>query len=132
MDQLFSISEFPSVSSLIPYRSTDWLHFVFLFSFSVLYNVSVLRGFSPDLLFNSQGYWYIKLCKVFCQIWSNLSPLPYFLLQDVPGAKDYFNRKIKFVTEQMEKIQKIASEKSKLREGRLGLVLVGGGSNVQQ
>ena len=39
------------------------------------------------------------------------------VLQDVPGARDYFSRKIKFVTEQMEKIQKIASEKSKLREG---------------
>ncbi|XP_045624147.1 prefoldin subunit 5 [Procambarus clarkii] len=40
----------------------------------------------------------------------------YYVERDVNGAKDYFNRKIKFVTEQMEKIQKIASEKSKLRE----------------
>ncbi|KAG0728220.1 Prefoldin subunit 5 [Chionoecetes opilio] len=40
----------------------------------------------------------------------------YYIERDVPGAKDYFSRKIKFVTEQMEKIQKIASEKSKLRE----------------
>ncbi|XP_045124925.1 prefoldin subunit 5-like [Portunus trituberculatus] len=40
----------------------------------------------------------------------------YYIERDVPGAKDYFNRKIKFVTEQMDKIQKIASEKSKLRE----------------
>ncbi|KAK4324304.1 hypothetical protein Pmani_005051 [Petrolisthes manimaculis] len=40
----------------------------------------------------------------------------YYVERDVNGAKDYFKRKVKFVTEQMEKIQKIASEKSKLRE----------------
>lgn len=40
----------------------------------------------------------------------------YYVERDVTGAKDYFARKVKFVTEQMEKIQKIASEKSKLRE----------------
>ncbi|KAG7173037.1 prefoldin subunit 5-like [Homarus americanus] len=40
----------------------------------------------------------------------------YYVERDVNGAKDYFSRKVKFVTEQMEKIQKIASEKSKLRE----------------
>lgn len=40
----------------------------------------------------------------------------YYVERDVPGAKDYFTRKVKFVTEQMEKIQKIAAEKSKLRE----------------
>ncbi|XP_071525619.1 prefoldin subunit 5 [Panulirus ornatus] len=40
----------------------------------------------------------------------------YYVERDVNGAKDYFTRKVKFVTEQMEKIQKIASEKSKLRE----------------
>ncbi|XP_064086747.1 prefoldin subunit 5-like [Macrobrachium nipponense] len=40
----------------------------------------------------------------------------YYIERDVEGAKDYFTRKVKFVTEQMEKIQKIASEKSKVRE----------------
>ncbi|KAK4291244.1 hypothetical protein Pmani_035917 [Petrolisthes manimaculis] len=40
----------------------------------------------------------------------------YYVEKDVTGAKDYFTRKVKFVTEQMEKIQKIASEKSRLRE----------------
>ncbi|XP_042886887.1 prefoldin subunit 5-like [Penaeus japonicus] len=40
----------------------------------------------------------------------------YYVERDVPGAKNYFTRKVKFVTEQMEKIQKIAAEKSKLRE----------------
>merc|ERR1712183_56644 len=40
----------------------------------------------------------------------------YYVEKDVSGAKNYFTRKVKFVTEQMEKIQKIATEKSKLRE----------------
>merc|ERR1712183_699601 len=40
----------------------------------------------------------------------------YYVERDITGAKDYFSRKVKFVTEQMEKIQKIATEKSKLRE----------------
>merc|ERR1719187_2578471 len=40
----------------------------------------------------------------------------YYVEKDVAGSKDYFSRKVKFVTEQMEKIQKIATEKSKLRE----------------
>lgn len=50
-------------------------------------------------------------------MWLSLNTLLCCVLQDVVGARDYFSRKIKFVTEQMEKIQKIASEKSKLREG---------------
>jgi len=40
----------------------------------------------------------------------------YYVEKDIAGTKDYFTRKVKFVTEQMEKIQKIATEKSKLRE----------------
>ncbi|XP_076029199.1 prefoldin 5 [Oratosquilla oratoria] len=40
----------------------------------------------------------------------------YYVEKDIEGAKDYFSRKVKYVTEQMEKIQKIASEKNKLRE----------------
>lgn len=40
----------------------------------------------------------------------------YYVERDITGARDYFTRKVKFVTEQMDKIQKIASEKSKLRE----------------
>lgn len=36
--------------------------------------------------------------------------------QDIEGAKDYFKRKVQFVTEQMEKIQMIGMEKSKIRE----------------
>merc|ERR1712212_159797 len=39
-----------------------------------------------------------------------------YVEKDIAGTKDYFSRKVKLVTEQMEKIQKIATEKSKLRE----------------
>ncbi|KAF5293199.1 hypothetical protein FQA39_LY13667 [Lamprigera yunnana] len=40
----------------------------------------------------------------------------YYAKQDIPGAKNYFKRKITFVTEQMEKIQVIGLEKSKIRD----------------
>ncbi|KAF5285154.1 hypothetical protein FQR65_LT13351 [Abscondita terminalis] len=40
----------------------------------------------------------------------------YYAEQDIAGAKDYFKRKIAFVTEQMEKIQVIGLEKSKIRD----------------
>ncbi|KAF2364182.1 Prefoldin alpha subunit archaea-type [Trinorchestia longiramus] len=40
----------------------------------------------------------------------------YYVEKDSSGAVSYFQRKVKFVTEQMEKIQKIAAEKTKLRE----------------
>lgn len=38
------------------------------------------------------------------------------MFQDIEGAKDYFKRKVQFVTEQMEKIQTLGMEKSKIRE----------------
>jgi len=40
----------------------------------------------------------------------------YYVEKNVTESKDYFNRKVKFVTGQMEKIQKVATEKNKLRE----------------
>ncbi|CAG4945590.1 unnamed protein product [Colias eurytheme] len=40
----------------------------------------------------------------------------YYAQKDIEGAKDYFKRKVKFVTEQMEKIQVMGIEKSKVRE----------------
>ncbi|XP_059479679.1 prefoldin subunit 5 [Neocloeon triangulifer] len=40
----------------------------------------------------------------------------YYIEKDIEGAKDYFDRKVKFVTEQMEKIQSIGIEKSKIRD----------------
>uniref|UniRef100_A0A1B6JXG0 Prefoldin subunit 5 n=1 Tax=Homalodisca liturata TaxID=320908 RepID=A0A1B6JXG0_9HEMI len=40
----------------------------------------------------------------------------YYVEKDLDGAKDYFKRKITFVTEQMEKIQAVGVEKSKIRD----------------
>lgn len=38
------------------------------------------------------------------------------MFQDIDSAKDYFKRKMTFVTEQMEKIQILGLEKSKIRD----------------
>lgn len=46
----------------------------------------------------------------------------YFNLQDLLAAKDYFQRKVKFVTEQMEKIQYLGLEKSKIRDAIVEIV----------
>ncbi|CAG9134574.1 hypothetical protein JYU34_004520 [Plutella xylostella] len=40
----------------------------------------------------------------------------YYAQKDIDGAKDYFKRKVQFVTEQMEKIQVIGIEKSRVRD----------------
>ncbi|XP_067132696.1 prefoldin subunit 5 [Centruroides vittatus] len=40
----------------------------------------------------------------------------YFVEKDIPSAKDYFKRKINFVTQQMEKIQRLANEKITMRD----------------
>lgn len=40
----------------------------------------------------------------------------YYVEKDNKSAKDYFQRKVKFVTEQMEKIQYLGLEKSKIRD----------------
>ncbi|XP_072929264.1 prefoldin subunit 5 [Epargyreus clarus] len=40
----------------------------------------------------------------------------YYAQKDIEGAKDYFKRKVQFVTEQMEKIQMMGVEKTKVRE----------------
>ncbi|GBP39720.1 Probable prefoldin subunit 5 [Eumeta japonica] len=40
----------------------------------------------------------------------------YYAQKDIDGAKDYFKRKVQFVTEQMEKIQVMGIEKSKVRD----------------
>ncbi|KAL0881609.1 hypothetical protein ABMA27_001436 [Loxostege sticticalis] len=40
----------------------------------------------------------------------------YYAQKDIEGGKDYFKRKVQFVTEQMEKIQQLGIEKSKARE----------------
>ncbi|GLH14617.1 hypothetical protein R5R35_001246 [Gryllus longicercus] len=40
----------------------------------------------------------------------------YYISKDIDGAKEYFKHKINFVTEQMEKIQSMGMEKSKIRD----------------
>ncbi|XP_030751971.1 prefoldin subunit 5 [Sitophilus oryzae] len=40
----------------------------------------------------------------------------YYVEKDIAAAKDYFQRKVKFVTEQMEKIQVLGLKKSKIRD----------------
>lgn len=38
--------------------------------------------------------------------------------QTIEQAKSYFKRKVKFVTEQMEKVQMLGIEKSQVRDGK--------------
>ncbi|XP_013173769.1 PREDICTED: prefoldin subunit 5 [Papilio xuthus] len=40
----------------------------------------------------------------------------YYVQKDIDGAKDYFKRKVAFVTEQMEKIQVLGIEKTKVKD----------------
>ncbi|KPJ14513.1 Prefoldin subunit 5 [Papilio machaon] len=40
----------------------------------------------------------------------------YYAQKDIEGAKDYFKRKVQFVTEQMEKIQVLGIEKTKVKD----------------
>lgn len=40
----------------------------------------------------------------------------YYIEKDIKGAKEYFNQKVKYVTENMEKVQAIGNEKNKIRE----------------
>jgi prefoldin alpha subunit len=40
----------------------------------------------------------------------------YYVEKEVPAAREYFANKVKYVTEQMEKVQAIGNEKNKIRE----------------
>merc|ERR1712156_678656 len=40
----------------------------------------------------------------------------YYIEKDTDSAKEYFTKKVKYVTEQMEKVQAIGNEKNKIRE----------------
>lgn len=46
----------------------------------------------------------------------------YYAEKDVPGAKDYFKRKVDFVTEQVDKIEMLGFEKSKIRDTIIGVM----------
>ena len=41
----------------------------------------------------------------------------YYVEKDSTAAQEYFNRKVKFVTENMERVQAIGNEKAKIRCG---------------
>ena len=40
----------------------------------------------------------------------------YYVEKDIPAAREYFAGKVKYVTEQMEKVQAVGQEKNKIRE----------------
>ena len=40
----------------------------------------------------------------------------YYVEKDLKSSKEYFSKKVKYVTEQMEKVQAIGNEKNKVRE----------------
>nr|AQS22569.1 putative prefoldin subunit 5 [Pseudodiaptomus poplesia] len=40
----------------------------------------------------------------------------YYIEKDIKDAQDYFDRKVKYVTENMERVQAIGNEKAKIRE----------------
>ncbi|KAG6453359.1 hypothetical protein O3G_MSEX008101 [Manduca sexta] len=46
----------------------------------------------------------------------------YYAQKDIDGGKDYFKRKVEFVAEQMEKINLLGMEKSKLRQA-VGMIM---------
>lgn len=46
----------------------------------------------------------------------------FYVNQDIPAAKDYFQRKTKFVTDQMEKVQFLGIEKSKIRDAIVEII----------
>ncbi|KAF6207421.1 hypothetical protein GE061_018663 [Apolygus lucorum] len=48
----------------------------------------------------------------------------YYLKMSMESAKDYFKRKVVFVTEQMEKIQSLGMERSKIRDAVMGVMEV--------
>ena len=40
----------------------------------------------------------------------------YYVEKDIAASKEYFNKKVKYVAEQMEKVQAIGNEKSSVHE----------------
>lgn len=46
----------------------------------------------------------------------------YYAEKSIEDAKDYFKRRVEYVTEQMEKIQQLGVEKSKMREATVDVI----------
>ena len=70
---------------------------------------------SSKLLILSKNYWSQEHIKknllIDCYFFAG-----YYVEKDVDSAKEYFTKKVKYVTEQMEKVQGIGNEKAKIRE----------------
>lgn len=62
------------------------------------------------------GYYVQKVLISFI-IWDLVKMIHHFVcsFQDLAGAKDYFKRKVEFVTEHMEKVQAMGMEKTKIK-----------------
>ncbi|XP_012279034.1 prefoldin subunit 5 [Orussus abietinus] len=56
----------------------------------------------------------------------------YFVEKDIESAKDYFKRRVTYVTEQMEKIQQLGLEKSKIREATMDVMKMQGQMAAQK
>lgn len=56
----------------------------------------------------------------------------YYAQKNIEDAKDYFKRRVEYVTEQMEKIQQIGLEKSKMREMTVDVIEMKIQSQVQK
>jgi len=46
----------------------------------------------------------------------------YYAEKNIDDAKNYFKRKVEYVTEQMEKIQQVGVERTKLREATMDII----------
>ena len=77
------------------------------------------------LLLIHQNYWFLARNTEIKFSYSNLNKdslidcfffAGYYVEKDVESAKEYFTKKVKYVTEQMEKVQGIGNEKAKIRE----------------
>lgn len=71
------------------------------------------------------GYYVEKVRKEFFEIVNllfcsvSLSGVIFHLFQTMPDAIDYFDRKVKFLQTQIEKVQTVGREKSQIRGGKL-------------
>lgn len=46
----------------------------------------------------------------------------FYVEKSIPDAQDYFKRRVAFVTQQMEKLQFIGTEKMKIRDGKKSII----------
>lgn len=53
---------------------------------------------------------------------SNLMLINFFFFQNLEGSKDYFKRRVEYVQEQIEKIEKIQIQKSRFLNAVIGVI----------